>query len=93
MLSLSSVKNIINKIFMTQISFRKNINPAQLNTLLSLFHTWNIEVDVLESPNDEIYFLPSTEEEKLCSIQLAEEDILAGNLVSLEEMKARHPHL
>ena len=38
-------------------------------------------------------FLPSTEKEKLRSIQLAEEDILAGRLVSLEEMKTRHPHL
>jgi len=30
-----------------------------------------------------------TQEEKLHSIQLAEEDILAGRLISLEEMKIR----
>ena len=78
---------------MTQISFKKSINPAQLNVLLCLFHTWNIEADVLESPNDKIFFLPSTEEEKLRSIQLAEEDILANSLVSLEELKTRHPRL
>ena len=78
---------------MTQISFRKGIDPAQLNVLLSLFSTWNVEADVLDSPTNEICFLPSTEEEKLCSIQLAEEDILAGRLVSLEEMKTRHPLL
>ena len=76
---------------MTQISFRKSINPAQLNVLLGLFRTWNIEADVMESPNDDICFLPLTEEEKLRSIQLAEEDILAGRLVSLGEMKTRHP--
>jgi len=78
---------------MTQISFRKGINSTQLNVLLSLFNTWNVEADILESPNDEICFLPLTEEEKLRSIQLAEEDILAGRLVSLEEMKTRHPRL
>ena len=78
---------------MTQISFRKSINPAQLNVLLGLFRTWNIEADVLESPNDEICFLPLTEEEKLRSIKFAEEDILSGRLVSLEEMKTRHPRL
>ena len=78
---------------MTQISFRKNINPAQLNVLLGLFSTWNIEADVMESPNDDICFLPLTEDEKLGSIRLAEEDILAGRLISLEEMKTRHPLL
>ncbi|MCL2650551.1 MAG: hypothetical protein FWD60_05930 [Candidatus Azobacteroides sp.] len=76
---------------MTQISFRKGINSTQLNILLELFNTWNIEADVLESPNDEIYFLPLTKVEKLHSIQLAEEDILAGRLISIEEMKTRHP--
>ena len=78
---------------MTQISFRKSINSTQLNVLLGLFSTWDVEADILESPSDEIYFLPATEEEKLRSIQLAEEDILAGRLVSLEEMKTRHPRL
>ena len=78
---------------MTQIRFRKSINPAQLSVLLGLFNTWNVEADILENPNDEIYFLPSTEEEKLRSIQLAEEDILAGRLISLAEMKTRHPRL
>ena len=76
---------------MTQISFRKSINPAQLNVLLGLFNTWDIEAAILESPNDEIRFLPSTEEEKLRSIQFAEEDISADRLISLAEMKTRHP--
>ena len=76
---------------MTQISFRKSINPAQLNVLLGLFHTWDIEADVMESPNNDIRFLPLTEEEKLRSIQLAEGDILEGRLIPLRDMKTRHP--
>ena len=36
---------------------------------------------------------PMLLEEQLHSIQLAEDDILAGRLISLEEMKTRHPHL
>ena len=76
---------------MTLINFKKGINPAQMDVLLSLFDTWDVEVDVLESPNDKIDFLPLTEKEKLHSIQLAEKDMLAGNLISFEEMKSRHP--
>ena len=78
---------------MTLINFKKGINPAQMDVLLSLFDTWDVEVDVLESPNDKIGFLPSTEDEKLHSIQLAEKEILAGNLISFDEMKSRHPRL
>ena len=78
---------------MTLINFKKSINSSQLEVLLNLFDTWDVEVDILESPSDKISFLPSTEEEKLHSIQLAEDDMLAGKLISFEEMKSRHPRL
>ena len=78
---------------MTQINFRNGISPTHLSVLSSLFSTWNIEADISESNIDEIFHLPVTEEEKLRSIQLAEEDVLAGRLISLEEMKTRHPRL
>ena len=84
---------IKNNVFMTLINFKKGINSAQLDVLLNLFDTWDVEVDVLESSSDKIGFLPSTEEEKLHSIQLAEDDMLAGKLISFEEMKSRHPRL
>ena len=33
---------------MTQIKFKSGINPAQMNILLSLFNSWNVEAEVLQ---------------------------------------------
>ncbi len=62
-------------------------NEKVLSEILSLVRK-SANVDFKQTPG-----LPYTQEERVASIQRAEEDYAAGRFVTSEELKAKHPRV